>query len=193
MIEVRRTTVLADARRAHERARASHLRRLALVRVGATKEWTYTDGNGVEWAVEDRAGDVPAGQRFKASTEAYPDSTYAFYEPTQEALYAVVEGIAKSQAGTESYAVGGGGDAGPKGGSDAAEEGVVPGDASKDSTPSGGGVVPGDDGAAPSGQASVPRSEEGIVDRFKALSTPKKVGAVAIALLVVGGVVWTVL
>lgn len=176
MIEMRRTTVLADV---HDRGRGARgpSRALSLVRVGATTEWTYTDGNDVEWSVEDRADSVPAGQRFVGSTEAYPETTYKFYEPTKEALYATIERVAKAQSSTESYSVGGGGEApAPEPtGAQAPAPGAPAPAPTTDAAP----------GPAPAGG--------GIVQRFSRLSTPKKVGVVALAALVVGGVAWAVL
>jgi len=75
------------------------------VRVGAigTKTWTSPDSNGKSWQFEDHwdeveDGSVGAGQRFVASTDAYPETTYKFYEATEDAINATVEKIAKSQA-----------------------------------------------------------------------------------------------
>lgn len=73
--------------------------RVGDVRVGGG----YTDSNEKPWTFTDRADEVSAGtvgaaQRFVATTDAYPDSTYKFYEPTEEALTATVESLAKSQA-----------------------------------------------------------------------------------------------
>lgn len=79
-------------------------KRGAATRVGATDS-SYTDSNGKSWTFTDRGDEVAAGQRFVGSTDAYPDSTYKFYEPTEAALTATVESLAKSQAGgsSESY------------------------------------------------------------------------------------------
>ena len=74
------------------------------VRVGGdSPTWSYTDRNDKVWTFEDRADAVPAGQRFVASTDQYPESTYKFYEATNDELIATVENLAKSQS--DEYAV----------------------------------------------------------------------------------------
>jgi len=112
MIALRRSTVLAHARTSPIQARP-----LALVRVGGdSPTWSYTDRNDKVWTFEDRADTVPAGQRFVGSTDQYPESTFKFYEATNDELIATVENLAKSQAPSgatsSAYSVGGTDDAG---------------------------------------------------------------------------------
>lgn len=199
MFALRRSTVLADAR-----TNPIPMRPLALVRVGAdpTKSWFTTDSNGKSWTFMDHKDSVPAGQRFEASTDEYPDSTYKFYEPTEEALIAEVEKVAKLETPSRaSYSVGGGeeGEGGGKPGGEVT--GSVTGDEvagagptpstktpKKDEAPTGGGG-----GEAPATEAEIAGKTDGIVSKFSKLSTPSKVGVIALVLLVGGGVVWAVI